>query len=299
MPPSPATWRARVGAKLIAVVQRMLFWYTPQIRQFHCETAAILGKTSELLEQQSRQIADLQREIRTLRAGTPVIAATPGDGAGLPASFEFALQDHFRGTECETSAKLAVWFDAIGKADGPWLDVGCGRGEWLAMAARRKQPVKGIDPSGIAIGYCREQGLDVEQTGALEYLEKLEDGSLAVVTAFQVAEHFPIHYLLAFVQMAARKLRPGGMLAVETPDPANILMGSHLFWNDPTHQRPVPLPLMEFIFGHYGLKVVRSLHLNPFPAAQHLPYTEIGLIKSVDELLYGARDYGLIGRRDG
>src|SRR5437016_8302102 len=32
MPPQPPTWRGRVGAVLVNMVRRMLFWYTGQIR---------------------------------------------------------------------------------------------------------------------------------------------------------------------------------------------------------------------------------------------------------------------------
>jgi hypothetical protein len=35
LPPEPPTLRGRVGGRLVQMIQRMLFWYTPQIVQFH------------------------------------------------------------------------------------------------------------------------------------------------------------------------------------------------------------------------------------------------------------------------
>src|SRR5262245_7749192 len=35
MPPAPPTMRGRLGAILVRVVRRALFWYTNQIRSFH------------------------------------------------------------------------------------------------------------------------------------------------------------------------------------------------------------------------------------------------------------------------
>jgi hypothetical protein len=104
--------------------------------------------------------------------------------------------------------------------------------------------------------------------------------------------------LLRLVTEVTRTLQPGGLFAVETPNPRNVLMGSHHFWNDPTHQRPIPAALLEFIFDYCGLPVVKRLELNPAPDEEHLPYGEIDLIHRVDEHLYGPRDYGLIGRRE-
>jgi len=33
-PPEPPTWRGRIGSRLVRIVQRLLFWYTPQIVHF-------------------------------------------------------------------------------------------------------------------------------------------------------------------------------------------------------------------------------------------------------------------------
>ena len=137
----------------------------------------------------------------------------------------------------------------------------------------------------------------MEHTEALDCLKGVQDESLAVMTAFHVVEHLPAAYFLEFVRLAARKLQSGGILALETPNPANILMGAHYFWNDPTHQRPIPPALMEFVFQYFGLSVVKRLELNPFPRQQQLPYTEIDLVRRVSDHFYGPRDYGLIGRK--
>jgi O-antigen chain-terminating methyltransferase len=197
--------------------------------------------------------------------------------------------------------KLSVWLTAIeehlGALTGRWVDIGCGRGEWLSMSSRHGHDAHGIDLNPAAVLQCRSRNLNAEVIGAIEYLERNEDGSLAVITAFHVAEHLPSGELLRFVAVAARKLQPNGLLAIETPNPANLLMGAHHFWNDPTHQRPIPEALMRFAFEYFGLKVIRRLSLSPFPAEQHLAFSEIEVVRQLDDHLYGARDYGLLGCR--
>jgi len=315
MPPSPATLRAGIGKSLVLLVRRMLFWYTPQILRFQHEATAFMGSACDLIERQFQLIGQLQDDVRALRSErVPVNSAAPPArergpaNHSIPTAFEFALQDHFRGSEQDTAGKLRIWLSEIDAATGssrsqhpeppgPWMDVGCGRGEWLALASSAGHKVFGIDSSAVSIEYCRARRLDAENAEALERLSRISDGSLAVITAFHVVEHFPADYFLEFVRLAAQKLRRGGILALETPNPANLQMGAHYFWNDPTHQRPIPPALMEFVFQYFGLTVVKRLELNPFPREQQLPYTEIDLVRRVSDHFYGPRDYGLIGRK--
>src|SRR5438067_79376 len=52
IPPSPNTLRAKAGGVLVAVVRRMLFWYTPQIHQFHNSTAMVMQNVCSVMEKQ-------------------------------------------------------------------------------------------------------------------------------------------------------------------------------------------------------------------------------------------------------
>jgi 2-polyprenyl-3-methyl-5-hydroxy-6-metoxy-1,4-benzoquinol methylase len=316
-PPGPNTLRARLGGHFVRLVQRMLFWHTPQIRRVHNEITNALGSACVLIERQFRMIGELRQEIEALRraqvfveqrsrsGGEDTAGLTPTDSrpAELPPAFQFALQDHFRGSEAVTADRLAVWLRNIetltaGAPPAMWVDIGCGRGEWLAMAAREGRQITGIDSNPASIELCRAKGLHAEMAEAIDYLRALPDASLVVVTAFHVVEHIPMESLLTLITEVARTLQPGGLFAAETPNAGNILMGSHHFWNDPTHQRPIPAALLEFVFDYCGLRTVKRLALNPAPVEEHLPYAEIDLIRRVDEHLYGPRDYGLIGRRE-
>jgi 2-polyprenyl-3-methyl-5-hydroxy-6-metoxy-1,4-benzoquinol methylase len=320
-PPAPNTFRARMGGHFIRLAQRMLFWYTPQIRRFQNETASVLGSIRILIERQFETIGELRRDIQSLQrkhalaeqwnrgqhepAGQQPQRDSP-EKDSLPPAFEFALQDHFRGLEGHTAEKLGIWLGTIegmqtstgSGTRAAWLDIGCGRGEWLAIAAREDRQITGIDSNPASIEYCRLKGWRADRADAIDYLRSLPDASLAVVTAFHVVEHLPMASLLRLVTEVTRTLQPGGLFAVETPNPRNILMGSHHFWNDPTHQRPIPAALLEFVFNYCGLHTVERLQLNPAPPEERLPYGEIDVIGRMNEHLYGPRDYGIVGRRE-
>lgn len=274
-----------------------------------------LPKLSGELPKMSGELMKLNEELLKLRVQLPLVRTTPAategirdheleeeDASQLPNDFQFALQDCFRGSESETIEKLRPYLSEIeaykeSLPQAPWLDIGCGRGEWLQSAGNRGYSVVGIDSNPVAVAHCCAKGLHAEETDALGYLRSLKSESLAVVTTFHTVEHWPIGYLLALMREAVRALKPGGLMIIETPNPANLKMGSSNFWKDPTHRKPIPPGLLEFIYRYFGLNVVKQLDLNPSPQNERLPYDEISVVHRLNESLCGPQDYGLIGRR--
>jgi len=68
LPPEPPTVRGRVGARLIKLVQRMLFWYTPQIVYFQYSALRVLEEQAKILERAERRIRQLESELGEERA---------------------------------------------------------------------------------------------------------------------------------------------------------------------------------------------------------------------------------------
>ena len=59
-PPEPPTFRGRMGARLIKLVQRMLFWYTPQIVHFQYSTLRALEEQTKSLEAAAAHLLDFK-----------------------------------------------------------------------------------------------------------------------------------------------------------------------------------------------------------------------------------------------
>ena len=70
MPPAPPTFRGRIGAMLVRLVQRALFWYTPQLHAFHLQVSAAL-------DEQMRVNRALAEELREVRAQMAVLKQQP------------------------------------------------------------------------------------------------------------------------------------------------------------------------------------------------------------------------------
>ncbi|MFQ5802351.1 MAG: class I SAM-dependent methyltransferase [Candidatus Methylomirabilales bacterium] len=93
------------------------------------------------------------------------------------------------------------------------LDVGCGYGFFLRGAELRGAHVSGLDVSPEAAEYCRRTwGYPVGLGGP----EEIQKESADVATALHVIEHVVSPTL--FLRNLVRGLRPGGVLALTTPN---------------------------------------------------------------------------------
>jgi hypothetical protein len=83
MPPQPPTFRARVGALLVGMVRRALFWYTSQIRAFQAIVAEAAREQTlafqdigaqqrhfrDQMNDMLRHVVQLERQIQEMREG--------------------------------------------------------------------------------------------------------------------------------------------------------------------------------------------------------------------------------------
>jgi len=66
-PPEPPTFRGRMGARLVKVVQRLLFWYTPQIVHFQYSALRAFESALRAFEEQSGRVQRLESELKSVR----------------------------------------------------------------------------------------------------------------------------------------------------------------------------------------------------------------------------------------
>lgn len=228
--------------------------------------------------------------------------ARRGDLQSQIESYYMAFEDANRGSRAEILRKLVPyesWIASVREqALGPVLDVGCGRGEWLELLGDRGVPARGVDLNGAMVELCRGHGLEVERADAVAALAQVEDGTLGAVTAFHIVEHLPFEVLYELIANAARALAPGGSILIETPNPENLLVGSHTFYHDFSHRNPVTPTSLTFLLAFHGLEQMQVLRLNPYPGAAKVPGDD-PLTERVNGHLCGPQDYAVIARRPG
>ena len=173
-------------------------------------------------------------------------------------------------------------------SQGPVLDCGCGRGEFLGLLREAGVEASGVDADADMVAYARGEGLDVEQADLVAHLESLEDGSLGGVFAAQVVEHLPPPVLLRFLELAHAKLRPGGLLAAETINPLSPLALRNYF-ADLTHAQPLVPETLAMLARHAGFAEVETRFLNaPEPAE--------GADPRLNEIVFAPLDYAILAR---
>jgi O-antigen chain-terminating methyltransferase len=181
--------------------------------------------------------------------------------------FYRAFEDKYRGSRGLITERLHVYLPFIRNVlqnynGGQAIDLGCGRGEWLELLIKEGFTPTGVDLDEGMLNACQQLGLPTVQADALNFLSQTESNSQLVVSAFHVVEHIGFEQLRALVTQALRVLRPGGLLILETPNPENIAVATRLFYLDPSHQRPIPPELLEFVVEFTGFDRVKTLRLQ-------------------------------------
>ncbi len=185
--------------------------------------------------------------------------------------FYIDFENRFRGSRDDIKQRFRFYANRLSQLD--WqgsnnhivLDLGCGRGEWIELMGELGFSCVGVDIDPMMVDACCQLGLNVVQAEALSYIKTLNDESVSVITAFHVVEHLDFNDLHELLRCAFRKLRPMGLLLLETPNPENIAVGTTNFYLDPTHKRPIPADLLEYVCNWHGFEQTIVLRLNEPP----------------------------------
>jgi SAM-dependent methyltransferase len=290
-------------------------------RRTNAAVAALSGTHEELrasigvLQQATHT---LKREVMRLsEAGIPASAAPTavressrdgGPRASLDGHKYVGFEDHFRGSQDDIRGRVAEYLPIFRGVQNV-VDLGCGRGEFLALLRENGIDGRGVDINEAMVEVCRSQGFDVTRTDALSYLEAQPDGSIGGLFAAQVVEHLEPQYLNALLDVAFGKLRPGAPIVLETINPACWFAFFESYIRDITHVRPLHPDTLKFLLIASGFQHVDIRYRSPYPEHDKLqpigPNGSLGdvvetlnaNVERINRLLFTWLDYAAIGRR--
>jgi O-antigen chain-terminating methyltransferase len=259
-------------------------------------SAAVLGRSILGLETTTDSLHARLQAIAPPFPALPELASE--DGA---AWFHAAVEAKFRGPTEDIRERLRVYVPYLATLPAAALklqalDLGCGRGEWLELLRGERISAVGIDANPVSIERCLASGLHALRGDALEYLRQQPGGEISLVTAFHLVEHLATETVMALLFEARRVLAPGGLLILETPNPENLLVASCSFHLDPTHRRPIPMPLLRMFVEFAKLEVVETVALQPDDEMRRASANE-NWPPTLTRLLGGPRDAGIIARK--
>jgi len=251
----------------------------------------------------AHRLVSLAEEVRQAREGAAIAPpeTAPGEHRDAHAAADLALsaglESEVRGTRAEAQARSKAYLPLIPR-EGPVLDLGCGRGEWLELLRQEGIAARGVEGNRLLVAECRERRLEVEQAEALEYLARTPDGSLGAVTVLRLVEHLPLPHLVRLLDEVARVLRLGGTAIFETPNPENLLVAGRDFYRDPARVHPIPAATLRFLVEARGLAPVEVLYLNPAGDSERLPENgDSAVTRRFNRYFYGPRDYAVVSRK--
>jgi SAM-dependent methyltransferase len=302
-----------------SVLRRMMRWYVEPFaaeqRRFNAAVLRLVDALSERVDAgrtaieeglgslagQERRSVELEERLTRLERRERVpAAATPPAAPVVPAPAVvpdyFAFESRMRGSTESIRDRQRPYVDGFREA-APVLDVGCGRGEFLMLLRDAGVEARGVDLDADMVAYARGEGLDVEQADAVEHLQGLEDGSLGGIFAAQLVEHLPAQTLVRLLELAAVKLRPGGVLVAETINPLSPLALRN-YYADLTHAQPLVPETLELLARQAGFGSVELRYLNAPEERLVEPDDPViaANVSRLNELLFGPLDYAIVAR---
>jgi SAM-dependent methyltransferase len=214
------------------------------------------------------------------------------------------FERRFRGDPEVIAAELSKRYLDLLAANPPVLDIGCGNAGLLELLTKRGVEAIGVDTDPSMVAEARDRGLQVELIDGSSYLRAREPGSVGAIIATHVVEHLELGDLVELLELAATRLRPGGVFIAETPNPTSLIVLGNSYILDPTHLRPLHPSLLAFLCEGAGFRDVR-LHFYSPASDYQLPLVEDpdapAWTKQVNEaftklnsVLFGPQEYAVI-----
>ena len=216
----------------------------------------------------------------------------------------FDFENTFRGSRAQIK-KIQEQYISYYEGCSHVVDLGSGRGEFLELLKENSIDAVGVEVYDEFVELCRKKGLDVIQQDALEYLRQQEE--VDGIFAGQLIEHIPLESIIELCTLAYEKLKLGGYMILETPNPMSLAIFTHSFYMDPSHLKPVHPLTLKYIVEKAGFKDVEILFTENSRYPVKIPDLNVKgadnlddfnkSMRVVEDTLFGSQDYAIIAKR--
>lgn len=268
------------------------------------------------LEQQQVHIVSELASLRDLVKGIESILASATSSSKLEDSdpLEYLLlENRFRGSRELIGERNTSYLELFKGASKPIVDIGCGRGEFLAACKESNVKAIGIDFDQSMIDTCTSLGFDAKCSDAIKFLSEADENSFSGVIATQVVEHLSAANVSNLISEARRSLDAGGVLVLETINPTSVVALSSNFYKDPTHIKPIHPETLKFQLEVAGFSNVEIVYKSEFPDTAKLQKIQLGsklpassmhlvehvnaTIEQLNGILFGFQDFAVVGTK--
>ncbi len=149
------------------------------------------------------------------------------------------------------------------------LDIGCHDGYFLEACRQEGISAIGFDIDPVHVQCCLDKGLRAVCADLRAMWEQVP-GSFSGIFASHIVEHLAPSELKDFIHELSQRIAQGGVVAIATPNPANLAVIGIDFWNDISHVRPYPEEVLRSLLIREGFEIIESgevpVFFNTLPA---------------------------------
>jgi SAM-dependent methyltransferase/exonuclease VII small subunit len=267
----------------LAARERRMEALIEAIRSEHAEIRTSLGVLQQATHNLGNVVSGFSRTEPVVSGLSRTDAASDSGSSPRSSSVEtlshkyVGFEDAFRGSQEDIQRQLRDYVPIFAGASDV-LDIGCGRGEFLALLRESGVTARGIDLNDAMVAVCREKGFEATKADALSYLRGVPPGSLGGLFAAQVVEHLEPAYLTRLLEAAFEALRPGAPIVLETINPACWFAFFESYIRDITHVRPLHPDTLKFLLIASGFQQIEIRYRAPYPEhekLQPIPKSEV------------------------
>ena len=258
------------------------------------------------------RLAALGRRLSRVEVSSVALARRAGGGAALASPMDpdyVGFTERFGASIEEVRERQRSYVPRFeGLSDV--VDAGCGRGEFLELLREAGVSAVGVDSDEAMVGRCRELGVDAILGDALQFLRGRSEESHGGIFVGHLVEHLERGEVVELVRLAFSRLRPGGVLVIETVNPMCLLTHA-TFFGDFTRVGPVPPLALRWLAEACGFAPVEIEYTTPVPDERKLRPLPTSVadgaqveafnrgIAAANELLFGFQEYALMATKPG
>ncbi len=254
---------AFVHQAVARLVARQVHGVLEQMREFAEVVRAALEELAETLTALHTEVTDrldavYERQAAQERA---IVQGSAWPGAArvripLPGWWSAVdLEEHGWGSRAEV---LERYRDVAARlaGHGPVIDLACGRGELLELLGGMGVEARGWDSEPDLVALAVEHGLAAEPDEAVPGLARVGDAALGGLVMLRRMERLSPAELVQLVDLAGRKVRPGGLVILGGINPAVPGAWTHPALCDPALSGLVPPVRLRFLLHQAGFVAV-------------------------------------------
>jgi SAM-dependent methyltransferase len=217
-------------------MRRSLGWYTRSFQEFHSRLAYGMQEQNSAVRSLESSLKTLEREIASVRAELAV---------RLPPVSEIDVTPQRAVTE--QLRPYIEYFTGVSDV----VDLGCGNGEFLELLRQHNISGYGVTPNRNAREIARRTSLKIVYADIFEHLRQAPERSLGGAFTVGFLERLPTRLQTELLQLIAGRLRPGGVLVIETVGPSESESASHA----------LPADLLQSLLEANGFRDVKIFSL--------------------------------------